>query len=502
MPRPACERSSQDFKRMRPQAFLLLLMAMAAAAFSGGSSAKTLHIGFLSSEPDWAIPESLSLEWQSAFQVAVQVLNSEARDSALRLEGVWERCGCDWTSAQNAAARLVEESRSKGGPGALLGVVGPACSQAAAAAAKVLQEHQIPLVSFAATAARLSNRDLYPNLFRTVYSDDHQASSIAAMVNQLQATNVTIVYTNDAYSLPLAQQIRSLCDGNVFRMELLEMGVNATLNSRQIDGMFNAIEPYTFLVLALQPSVATQMWELVLKLGKASYPWWYLGSDGVTAVDITQEGSGRLEGEIGIAPYGGDPSDELVCQKFYEHWSERQQEYPGFASNRSTSYVPYLIDAVTSLFEAANQASAQGIAAVNASSVLAALRSGRAHKGCTGSVEFDPDTGSRLVTSSATVYELVSYAGSTWQLKGRIVNGRLSSLQPVTRPGTFPANSSAAEVYYVGGEDKGRKNSKVNAALVAAILVLCTAFIVVSVSLVCYHKLRHNSPLTFFRMQH
>ncbi|EFJ37592.1 hypothetical protein SELMODRAFT_450418 [Selaginella moellendorffii] len=486
---------------MRPQAFLLLLMAMAAAAFSGGSSAKTLHIGFLSSEPDWAIPESLSLEWSvSAFNLddiyRVQVLNSEARDSALRLEGVWERCGCDWTSAQNAAARLVEESRSKGGPGALLGVVGPACSQAAAAAAKVLQEHQIPLVSFAATAARLSNRDLYPNLFRTVYSDDHQASSIAAMVNQLQATNVTIVYTNDAYSLPLAQQIRSLCDGNVFRMELLEMGVNATLNSRQIDGMFNAIEPYTFLVLALQPSVATQMWELVLKLIESNR-------------ESLLKGSGRLEGEIGIAPYGGDPSDELVCQKFYEHWSERQQEYPGFASNRSTSYVPYLIDAVTSLFEAANQASAQGIAAVNASSVLAALRSGRAHKGCTGSVEFDPDTGSRLVTSSATVYELVSYAGSTWQawrsstrLKGRIVNGRLSSLQPVTRPGTFPANSSAAEVYYVGGEDKGRKNSKVNAALVAAILVLCTAFIVVSVSLVCYHKLRHNSPLTFFRMQH
>ncbi|EFJ15097.1 hypothetical protein SELMODRAFT_423282 [Selaginella moellendorffii] len=489
---------------MRPQAFLLLLMAMAAAAFSGASSAKTLHIGFLSSEPDWAIPESLSLEWsssslrpsetnrQSAFQVAVQVLNSEARDSALRLEGVWERCGCDWTSAQNAAARLVEESRSKGGPGALLGVVGPACSQAAAAAAKVLQEHQIPLVSFAATAARLSNRDLYPNLFRTVYSDDHQASSIAAMVNQLQATNVTIVYTNDAYSLPLAQQIRSLCDGNVFRMELLEMGVNATLNSRQIDGMFNAIEPYTFLVLALQPSVATQMWELVLKLpeqGKASYPWWYLGSDGVTAVDITQE--------------GGDPSDELVCQKFYEHWSERQQEYPGFASNRSTSYVPYLIDAVTSLFEAANQASSQGIAAVNASSVLAALRSGRAHKGCTGSVEFDPDTGSRLVTSSATVYELVSYAGSTWQAwRSSTRVCLIASLVPVTRPGTFPANSSAAEVYYVGGEDKGRKSSKVNAALVAAILVLCTAFIVVSVTLVCYHKLRHNSPLTFFRMQH
>jgi ABC-type branched-subunit amino acid transport system substrate-binding protein len=51
----------------------------------------------------------------------------------------------------------------------LIGAVGPACSHAAMAAARIFDEDgPAALVSFAATAEPLSNRDYFATLFRTV----------------------------------------------------------------------------------------------------------------------------------------------------------------------------------------------------------------------------------------------------------------------------------------------------------------------------------------------
>ena len=51
----------------------------------------------------------------------------------------------------------------------VVGVVGPACSEAAMGAAAVLARSNIPLISFAATADELGDRATYPTFFRTVY---------------------------------------------------------------------------------------------------------------------------------------------------------------------------------------------------------------------------------------------------------------------------------------------------------------------------------------------
>ena len=50
----------------------------------------------------------------------------------------------------------------------VVGVVGPACSEAAIGASSVLAPAGIPMVSFAATWDGLVNRKQFPTFFRTV----------------------------------------------------------------------------------------------------------------------------------------------------------------------------------------------------------------------------------------------------------------------------------------------------------------------------------------------
>ena len=64
----------------------------------------------------------------------------------------------------------------------VVGVVGPACSEAVVGANSVLKPAGIPFVSFAATADGFAGED-YPTFFRTVYADRHQAAALGDVVS-------------------------------------------------------------------------------------------------------------------------------------------------------------------------------------------------------------------------------------------------------------------------------------------------------------------------------
>jgi ABC-type branched-subunit amino acid transport system substrate-binding protein len=438
-------------------AVMLVLLAKNGKAEPNMTATYTL--GFLAPTADSAmIPASLATEWISAFNVALEVLNSER---TYILVPQVQPSQCDWQLAERGAETIVLPITPP-----VIGVVGPECTAAAMSASRSLMFNNISLVSFAATAETLSNRGLFPNFFRTVYGDMHQAAALVASIMKLQMQKVTIVVSQSYYSSNLGQNVQKLVNGSTtVRTVTVAIGDKSLIDAEILESALNSIEADEVVLLAVEPLQARDIWQKAYKMGKTGYPYWYLGADGVTAFDLADVNTtdpsmlAELVGEIGVSPFGGDFSSDNVCNKFYSHW--RKKNYPGLISdgqNRTRSYVPYLIDAVTAYFKVIDNLIEANIS-VNALTVFQAFNGSGpgtpVFEGCSGLVSFDPETGSRNATAQIPIFEFVSLIHGYWEAKGQIRNETFQSLQPLTRPGsvtgsTYNANSSTIMGTLVG----------------------------------------------------
>ncbi|MCO5548861.1 hypothetical protein L7F22_002323 [Adiantum nelumboides] len=242
------------------------------------------YLGFLSPFPtpngDSLIPVQLAQQWQSAFQVALEVLNSENR--TYQLEAVLADTSCSWKKVLSLSHVLDQTN--------LIGVVGPACSGAALSATQYFQQ-DTPIVSFAATHESLSSRNNYPNFFRTVYGDKHQALAMLSVMEKLDIWNVTIICAKDYYSLSLASSIQQLAIQRVLRLRVLDVGDDSSVSNKQIEEILSSLNSSNVVILALPPSIAKDFWAGAIQAGKTAYPWWYFGTDGVTALNPSIDGT-------------------------------------------------------------------------------------------------------------------------------------------------------------------------------------------------------------------
>ena len=89
------------------------------------------------------------------------------------------------------------------------GIVGAAISPNSIAVASIVQLFEIPQISYASTAERLSNKERYPYFFRTLPTDGQQTEAIADIVRYFNWTYVTIIHTSDVYGRDGAQMLTS-----------------------------------------------------------------------------------------------------------------------------------------------------------------------------------------------------------------------------------------------------------------------------------------------------
>lgn len=459
---------------------------------TGGDAAReTYYIGFLSPLPsssDSLIPSRLAQQWQSAFRVALEVLNAE--DRPYQLEAVLADTACNWMKVMTVAEVVAHQN--------IIGVVGPACSGAALSAAQYFAR-TIPIVSFAATHDSLSDRNQNPNFFRTVYGDRHQTLAVLATMEKLDMWNVTILCSKDYYSMSLGSSIQLAATERVLNLEVLDSGENSSVDANQLEGILSVLQPSNFVILAVPPLVAEEIWRVATNVGKTSYPWWYFGTDGATAFDPYIEGSslgliGALQGEIGIAPYVGDYNANPQCQKFFDYWRKMAYpELPLMGVNKTGAYVPHLLDTVTLYFEIVD-ALVKASVPVNASTVLSLLKGSEStfpnFTGCTGNIQIDPETGSRRVSSDQpATYDLVSLVNSSWEVKGIIHNTTFVSMQPIVRPISTV-------------EDPDTASNKRNGGIIAGFVLFTIALFLLLGIVIVYYKKRQNKPLSFVRILH
>ncbi|CAF3850566.1 unnamed protein product [Rotaria sp. Silwood1] len=83
----------------------------------------------------------------------------------------------------------------------IVGIVGPYLSREAEIIAPFAQKIGIPVISYSATDPDLSNRNVYPNFYRTVPSDDLAALALVKLFIRFNWTSCTVIYQNDAFGL-------------------------------------------------------------------------------------------------------------------------------------------------------------------------------------------------------------------------------------------------------------------------------------------------------------
>lgn len=120
---------------------------------------------------------------------------------------------------------------------------------------------------------------------------------------------------------------------------------------------------------------------------------------------------------------GGNILNNTHCEKFYSYW--KAKNYTGFPSegkNRTRSYVPHLIDAVQTYYVIIDNLikAKMPITQQNIFSALNGSGPGIPQfEGCSGTVSFDPATGSRSVATQVPGYDLVALTSEYWEVSNK-----------------------------------------------------------------------------------
>ncbi|CAI5520886.1 unnamed protein product [Closterium sp. Naga37s-1] len=388
----------------------------------------------------------------SATRVALDVLGPRY-NATFNVMPVVEVVPCNSEDAAVAAERLDLMN--------VVGVVGPACSEAVKGANSVLQPKGISYVSFAATADVFNTPD-YNTFFRTVFADKHQAREIAALIRFFQFDEVHLFYSNEIYGSDLASKIRAELDGSLIPVSTIPVSYPVDEFAPLFADV--AVGERSICVLAALPAVAEGFWRAAVRENFTSYPWWYLGTDGVAALDFVDQSGERLggmarslQGEMAVGP--NMPFESPNLRPFTNHWKKQAaDDYVGLINapttpkyNETRLYVAHLIDSIWAFFEAFRNIIAVQNRAVTVQAVLECFRNQPAgcgrFEGASGTVAFNTVTGERLKLDGVPAYSLYNLIGKTWKEKPKwVLNGSdgVKLMDPtdyVTRPGPLPAGS-------------------------------------------------------------
>ncbi|KAM9852846.1 vomeronasal type-2 receptor 1-like [Aulostomus maculatus] len=120
--------------------------------------------------------------------------------------GIGFRAALSLASGQEEQFTL--EKTCEGAP-PVLGIVGDDSSTRSIAISSVLGLYRVPMVSYFATCACLSNRDKFPSFFRTIPSDAFQVRALIQILNRFRWTWVGLLVSEDDYGLHAARSFQS-----------------------------------------------------------------------------------------------------------------------------------------------------------------------------------------------------------------------------------------------------------------------------------------------------
>ncbi|CAI5507450.1 unnamed protein product [Closterium sp. Naga37s-1] len=443
----------ERLEAMSPWSSCVALLGLLLLLGSACHAQKVVRLGFLLPYPegDSAVPERLANEWISAVRVAMEVLAPDY-EGAFLVEPFVKNSRCNSTAAAEAAKELVA--------GGVMGVVGPACSEAVAGANTVFKEAGIPFISFAATADAFADDVAFPTFFRTVYADQHQARAMLSVIKYFNFKQVNLFHSAELYGRSLSGVLKRTLGDAATQIEIAYPGTDNPVDYEPyFDGVkFNEGTINVFITL---PNVAENLWKAAYNLNYTKFPWWYLGSDGAVAFDLVTDGdelnhlTHALQGEMGVAPYKGNynPRNSPFV-RFMDFWKEKSHEtYPGLLSldvspryTEARAYVTNLVDAIWAFYQAFSHIISVNKDDVTSAAVIDCFKDKPSgclrFNGASGTMSFNNVTGERDSEAQTPEYGFYNLIDQTWKEKSKWVLNQKDinpDLQYVLRPGPLPA---------------------------------------------------------------
>ncbi|XP_062581388.1 uncharacterized protein LOC134243176 [Saccostrea cucullata] len=195
----------------------------------------------------------------------------------------------------------------------LLGFVAAYGSEISIATASILQKFDLPQISYASTAAVLSNRTTYKYFMRTCTPDDKQALAMVNIVKTLNSSYIQIMYSEGSYgeggrnAIIRAANDMKICIANEIKVP---QGDYAKIR----DNLQKT--PYATVVLLFLRSHVVQ--EVMTVLDKSIDPWPYLfiGSEAFGKQQSIIAGKHKLEGTISLSLQMTPDTGESKFEKY------------------------------------------------------------------------------------------------------------------------------------------------------------------------------------------
>jgi len=330
----------------------MLLVASALSACARDSATYTI-----ASASPWN--EAYGLMSRQGTELAVDVINRRGGINSRQLVLLRVDDEGTGTRAAEVAQQLVDAD-------SVLAVVGHANSSATVAAARVYDGH-LAAVSPSASSPELTG--LSPWMFRVIPSDSVNGQDLARFATTLGHKRVAILYENNSYGRGLADSFRRAFRGDVMALEPVS-----------VDG--KEVEPYLAYLRLREPELVFVAGsdgsglEILREARRQGLTSAFLGGDGWAGITSDTAAS---DGVYVGAPFSAeDPRREV--QDFVRAFRTKFGREPN-------SFAALAYDATMVIAQAIQQGGSSREAVRD---YLASMQDGRAYRGLTGNIAFQP----------------------------------------------------------------------------------------------------------------
>ncbi len=238
---------------------------------------------------------------KAAVEIGVDDINSAGGIGGRTLEVVYEDSQCTPAKSTSAANKLISVDK-------VAAILGDTCSSATLAIAPIVEQAKVPLISYASTAAKVSDAGDF--IFRTVPSDVLQSSFAAKYaVEKLAKKKVAIIFVNNDWGLGLSKGFSEAFKAGGGEAVFSE-GIDATSkDARSLLSKIKAIKA-DILYLLVMPGqaeiVIKQAQELSLKIS-------IFGADPLEDMTVWNNAGKAGEGVM-FTTIGTSPSDDFKAK--------------------------------------------------------------------------------------------------------------------------------------------------------------------------------------------
>jgi len=294
---------------------------------------------------------------------------------------------------QDALSAIADELHSEG----VRAVVGPGFSSESIRALPALENLGMFEMSFSATSAALSNKQLYPNFARTCPPDNLQGKAIADVLAHFGWKKCQLIGCVDVYCTGLAQTFLQRCKELNIEVEQIHFWEfnNPSGTQALIKTIYENCSDSRLFVLAMHDHDALEIFQAADTIGASGNVVW-MGSESVTSIS-----SGLPYGYLGMKIGFNDTNP--IFKRLQAFWdSLNPAEFPGADKLLTNPYLVLSYDATFALARAFDAMIRNGISIFNLSAIVETIKD-LSFDGASGKVSFDSS-----LNPSFGIYDLVN----------------------------------------------------------------------------------------------